>query len=64
VEIKIEDNWLKQLRTDLQRVNKLIKKTRFEVDQGIKTLKTLEQERKRLVNESLKIDEFDEVDVL
>ena len=64
MEIKIEDNWLKQLRTDLQRVNKLIKKTRFEVDQGIKTLKTLEQERKRLVNESLKIDEFDEVDVL
>jgi len=64
VEIKIEDNWLKQLRTDLQRVNKLIKKTRFEVDQGIKTLKTLEQERKRLVNESLKIDEFDEVDAL
>ena len=64
MEIKIEDNWLKQLRTDLQRVIKLIKKTRFEVDQGIKTLKTLEQERKRLVNESLKIDEFDEVDVL
>ena len=64
MEIKIEDNWLKQLRTDLQRVNKLIKKTRFEVDQGIKTLKTLEQERKRLVNESLKINEFDEVDVL
>ena len=64
MEIKIEDNWLKQLRTDLQRVNKLIKKTRFEVDQGIKTLKTLEQERKRLVNESLKIDEFDEVDAL
>jgi len=64
VEIKIEDNWLKQLRTDLQRVNKLIKKTRFEVDQGIKTLKTLEQERKRLVNESLKINELDEVDVL
>jgi len=64
MEIKIEDNWLKQLRTDLQRVNKLIKKTRFDVDQGIKTLKTLEQERKRLVNESLKIDEFDELDVL
>ena len=64
MEIKIEDNWLKQLRTDLQRVNKLIKKTRFEVDQGIKTLKTLEQERKRLVNESLKINELDEVDVL
>ena len=60
----MEDNWLKQLRTDLQRVNKLIKKTRFDVDQGIKTLKTLEQERKRLVNESLKIDEFDELDVL
>ena len=64
MEIKVEDNWLKQLRTDLQRVNKLIKKTRFDVDQGIKTLKTLEQERKRLVNESLKIDEFDELDVL
>ena len=64
MEIKIEDNWLKQLRTDLQRVNKLIKKTRFDIDQGIKTLKTLEQERKRLVNESLKIDEFDELDVL
>jgi len=64
MEIKMEDNWLKQLRTDLQRVNKLIKKTRFDVDQGIKTLKTLEQERKRLVNESLKIDEFDELDVL
>ena len=64
MEIKMEDNWLKQLRTDLQRVNKLIKKTRFDIDQGIKTLKTLEQERKRLVNESLKIDEFDELDVL
>ena len=64
MEIKIEDNWLKQLRTDLQRVNKLIKKTRIDVDQGIKTLKLLEQERKRIVNETLKIDEFDEVDVL
>jgi len=59
-----EDNWVKQLRTDLQRVNKLIKKTRVDVDQGIKTLKLLEQERKRIVNETLKIDEFDEVDVL
>lgn len=59
-----EDNWLKQLRNDLMRTNKLIKKTRIDVDEGIKQLKLLEQERKRLVNETLKIDEFDEVDVL
>ena len=59
-----EDNWLKQLRNDLMRTNKLIKKTRIEIDEGIKQLKLLEQERKRLVNETLKIDEFDEVDVL
>lgn len=59
-----EDNWVKQLRNDLMRTNKLIKKTRIDVDEGIKQLKLLEQERKRLVNETLKIDEFDEVDVL
>jgi len=59
-----EDNWLKQLRNDLMRTNKLIKKTRIDIDEGIKQLKLLEQERKRLVNETLKIDEFDEVDVL
>jgi len=59
-----EDNWLKQLKNDLMRTNKLIKKTRIEIDEGIKQLKLLEQERKRLVNETLKIDEFDEVDVL
>ena len=59
-----EDNWLKQLRNDLMRTNKLIKKTRMDIDEGIKQLKLLEQERKRLVNETLKIDEFDEVDVL
>lgn len=59
-----EDNWLKQLRNDLMRTNKLIKKTRIDVDEGIKQLKLLEQERRRLVNETLKIDEFDEVDVL
>lgn len=59
-----EDNWLKQLRNDLMRTNKLIKKTRIDIDEGIKQLKLLEQERRRLVNETLKIDEFDEVDVL
>lgn len=59
-----EDNWLKQLRNDLMRTNKLIKKTRIDVDEGIKQLKLLEQERRRLVNETLKIDEFDEVDVI
>jgi hypothetical protein len=59
-----EDNWLKQLKNDLMRTNKLIKKTRIDVDEGIKQLKLLEQERKRLVNETLKIDEFDEVDVI
>jgi hypothetical protein len=59
-----EDNWLKQLKNDLMRTNKLIKKTRIDIDEGIKQLKLLEQERKRLVNETLKIDEFDEVDVL
>jgi len=59
-----EDNWVKQLRNDLMRTNKLIKKTRIDVDEGIKQLKLLEQERKRLVNETLKIDEFDEVDVI
>jgi len=59
-----EDSWVKQLKRDLQRVNKLIKKERYDVDQGIKNLKLLEQERKRLVNESLKIDELDEIDVL
>lgn len=59
-----EDNWVKQLRNDLMRTNKLIKKTRIDIDEGIKQLKLLEQERKRLVNETLKIDEFDEVDVL
>jgi len=59
-----EDNWLKQLRNDLMRTNKLIKKTRIDVDEGIKQLKVLEQERRRLVNETLKIDEFDEVDVI
>ena len=59
-----EDNWLKQLRNDLMRTNKLIKKTRIDIDESIKQLKLLEQERKRLVNETLKIDEFDEVDVL
>lgn len=59
-----EDNWLKQLKNDLMRTNKLIKKTRIDIDEGIKQLKLLEQERKRLVNETLKIDEFDEVDVI
>ena len=59
-----EDSWVVQLKRDLQRINKLIKKERYDLDQGIKNLKLLEQERKRLVNESLKIDEFDEVDVL
>lgn len=59
-----EDSWVKQLKRDLQRVNKLIKKERYDVDQSIKNLKLLEQERKRLVNESLKIDELDEIDVL
>jgi len=59
-----EDNWLKQLRNDLMRTNKLIKKTRIDIDEGIKQLKLLEQERRRLVNETLKIDEFDEVDVI
>jgi len=63
-ETQQEDNWLKQLRNDLMRTNKLIKKTRIDIDEGIKQLKLLEQERKRLVNETLKIDEFDEVDVL
>lgn len=59
-----EDSWVIQLKRDLQRINKLIKKERYDLDQGIKNLKLLEQERKRLVNETLKIDEFDEVDVL
>lgn len=59
-----EDSWVVQLKRDLQRINKLIKKERYDVDQGIKNLKLLEQERKRLVNESLKIDELDEIDVL
>lgn len=63
-ETQQEDNWLKQLRNDLMRTNKLIKKTRIDIDESIKQLKLLEQERKRLVNETLKIDEFDEVDVL
>ena len=64
IETQQEDNWLKQLRNDLMRTNKLIKKTRIDIDESIKQLKLLEQERKRLVNETLKIDEFDEVDVL
>ena len=59
-----EDSWVVQLKRDLQRINKLIKKERYDVDQGIKNLKLLEQERKRLVNESLKIDELDEIDVI
>ena len=59
-----EDSWVIQLKKDLQRINKLIKKERYDLDQGIKNLKLLEQERKRLVNESLKIDELDEIDVI
>jgi len=59
-----EDSWVIQLKRDLQRINKLIKKERYDLDQGIKNLKLLEQERKRLVNESLKIDELDEIDVI
>ena len=50
-----EDSWVVQLKRDLQRINKLIKKERYDLDQGIKNLKLLEQERKRLVNRQLGI---------
>lgn len=54
----IKDNtqptkWSKDLKEDLQRVNKYIKEQREEVDKGIKNLKDLHRSREDILQRAL-----------
>lgn len=48
--------WVGKLSNDLVRVNKVIKKVRQEVDDGIERLKLLEEERRNILDKSLDLD--------
>ena len=56
----IQTKWSKQLKEDLQRINKYITEQRKEVDFGIKNLKDLHRSREELVQRAL--EESEEVD--
>lgn len=56
----IQTKWSKQLKEDLQRINKYITEQRKEVDFGIKNLKDLHKSREELVQRAL--EESEEVD--
>ena len=56
----IQTKWSKQLKEDLQRINKYITEQRKEVDFGIKNLKDLHRSREELVQRAL--EESDELD--
>jgi hypothetical protein len=53
----IKDNtqtkWSKDLKEDLQRVNKYIKEQRLEVDKGIQNLKDLHSSREDILQRAL-----------
>ena len=56
----IQTKWSKQLKEDLQRINKYITEQRKEVDFGIKNLKDLHRSREELVQRAL--EESEELD--
>jgi hypothetical protein len=56
----IQTKWSKQLKEDLQRINKYITEQRKEVDFGIKNLKDLHKSREELVQRAL--EESEELD--
>ena len=56
----IQTKWSKQLKEDLQRINKYITEQRKEVDFGIKNLKDLHRSREEIVQRAL--EESEEVD--
>lgn len=51
------EEWTTKLKEDLERVNGIIKRVRAEVNTGIERLKALEEERERLLNEALGVDD-------
>jgi hypothetical protein len=53
----IQTKWSKQLKEDLQRINKYITEQRKEVDFGIKNLKDLHRSREELVQRALEENE-------
>jgi hypothetical protein len=53
----IQTKWSKQLKEDLQRINKYITEQRKEVDFGIKNLKDLHKSREELVQRALEENE-------
>jgi hypothetical protein len=53
----IQTKWSKQLKEDLQRINKYITEQRKEVDFGIKNLKDLHKSREELVQRALEESE-------
>ena len=53
----IQTKWSKQLKEDLQRINKYITEQRKEVDFGIKNLKDLHRSREELVQRALEESE-------
>ncbi len=56
----IRTKWSKQLKEDLQRINKYITEQRKKVDFGIKNLKDLHRSREELIQRAL--EESEELD--
>ena len=53
-EIRMSDNdWIKNLKNELVRINRLIEEVRRRVNKDIDTLKLLEKERKEIVDTTL-----------